>query len=170
MIESVENMIKFNVNLTENDIKKFIVYRMNLKSKDTIAPFITYILAIIVIIIANIFADLGIAGWLVVAFLLLLLCFRIYKIYSIYQKILVKNLDIVNKEREVFIDQRSLSIMCDTNENFCGKYSIYDLQHYDKTSEYYYLTFHNKAYIIIPRRCLETSQDEELLTILKNKS
>ena len=87
MIESVENMIKFNVSLTENDIKKFIVYRMNLKSKDTIAPFITYILAIIVIIIANIFADLGIAGWLVVAFLLLLLCFRIYKIYSIYKVI-----------------------------------------------------------------------------------
>lgn len=163
-------MIKFNVSLTENDIKKFILHRMNLKSKDTIIPFVTYILAIIVIIVANMFTDLGIVGWLVVAFLLLLLGFRIYRIYSAYQKILVKNLDIVNKAREFFIDQRSLSIICDTNENFCGKYSIYDLQHYDKTSEYYYLTFHNKAYIIIPRRCLDPSQDEELLTILNNKS
>lgn len=163
-------MIKFNVSLTENDIKNFIVYRMNLKSKETLIPFATYVLALVVIVIANIFTDLGIAGWLVVAFLLLLLCFRIYKIYSVYQKILVKNLDIVNKDREVFIDQRSLSIMCDANENFCGKYSIYDLQHYDKTSEYYYLTFHNKAYIIIPRRCLESSQDEKLLAILNNKS
>lgn len=163
-------MIKFNVSLTENDIKKFIVHRMNLKNKDTIIPFVTYILAIIVIVVANIFTDLGIAGWLVVVFLLLLLGFRIYRIYSAYQKILVKNLDIVNKDREVFIDQRSLSIMCDTNENFCGKYSIYDLQNYDKTSEYYYLTFHNKAYIIIPRRCLDPAQDEELLTILNNKS
>ena len=163
-------MIKFNVSLTENDIKNFIVYRMNLKSKETLIPFATYVLALVIIIIANIFTDLGIAGWLVVAFLLLLLCFRIYKIYSVYQKILVKNLDIVNKDREVFIDQRSLSIICDMNENFCGKYSIYDLQHYDKTSEYYYLTFHDKAYIIIPRRCLEPKQDEELLNILNNKS
>lgn len=163
-------MIKFNVSLTENDIKKFIAYRMNLKSKSTIFPFATYLLAIIVIIVANILTDLGIAGWLIVVFLLLLFCFKIYKIHSVYQKILVKNLEIVNKDREIFIDKRSLNIMCDSNSNFCGKYSIYDLQHHDKTPEYYYLTFHEKAYIIIPRRCLDSSQDNELLNILTDKS
>lgn len=163
-------MIKFNVSLTETDIKNFILYKMNLKSKDTIIPFAVYVLAIIVVVIASIVSDLGLAGWLIAILLLLLFCFRIYKIYSTFQKILVKNLDIVNKNREIFIDERSLNILCDANVNFCGKYSMYDLKDYKKTSEYYYLTFHDKAYIIIPCRCLNDSQDKELLNILSKKS
>lgn len=162
-------MIKFNVSLTETDIKNFIVHKMNLKSKETIIPFITYVLAIVVIIVANILTNLGILGWLIAFFLFLLLCFKIYKIYSIFQKMLVKNLYIVNKNREFFIDERSLNILCDANVNFCGKYSMYDLENYKKTSEYYYFTFHEKAYIIIPCRCLNDSQSKELLNILNKK-
>lgn len=163
-------MIKFSVSLTETDIKNFIIHKMNLKSKDTIIPFAAYILAIIVVIVANILTDLGMAGWLIAVFLLLLFCFKIYKIYSVFQKMLVKNLDIVNKHREIFVDERSLNILCDANVNFCGKYSMYDLENYKKTSEYYYLTFHDKAYIIIPCRCLTNSQNKELLNILSKKS
>lgn len=163
-------MIKFDVSLTETDIKNFIIHRMNLKSKDTIIPFAVYILAIIIVVVANIFTDLGIAGWLIAVFMFLLFCFKIYKIYSTFQKILVKNLDIVNKDREIFIDERSLNILCDANANFCGKYSMYDLENYKTTSEYYYLTFHDKAYIIIPCRCLNDSQNKELLNILSKQS
>lgn len=163
-------MIKFNVSLTETDIKNFIVHKMDLKSKTTVIPFATYILAIVVVVVVNILSDLGIMGWLIAVFLFLLLCFRMYKIYSTFQKILVKNLDIVNKNREIFIDERSLNIICDANVNFCGKYSMYDLENYKKTPEYYYLTFHDKAHIIIPCRCLNDSQSEELLEVLSKKS
>ena len=121
-------MIKFEVLLTETDIKNFIKHKMNLKSKKTILPFLTHLICAIILVFANFFYDFGIVGWLAAAAFFAVFGFNIYKIYNTYQKVLVKNLDIVNKNRKFFIDQHVLSILCDSNSDFCGRYPIYDLK------------------------------------------
>ena len=160
-------MIKFEAFLTETDIKNFIKHKMNLKSKKTILPFLTHIICAIALFVANFFCDFGIIGWLATAAFFALFGFNIYKAYSAYQKVLVKNLDIVNKNRKFFVDQHVLSILCDSNSDFCGRYSIYDLKNCIKSQQYYYLTFNPKVYIIIPRKFLDHSQDAELSNIFK---
>ena len=160
-------MIKFEVLLTETDIKNFIKHKMNLKSKKTILPFLTHLICAIIVVFANFFYDFGIVGWLAAAAFFAFFGFNMYKIYNTYQEVLVKNLDIVNKNRKFFIDQHVLSILCDSNSDFCGRYPIYDLKSCIKSSKYYYLTFNPKVYIIIPRRFLDASQDTELSNIFK---
>ncbi len=160
-------MIKFEVSLNEADIKNFIKHKMNLKSKKTILPFLTHLICAIILVFANFFYDFGIVGWLAAAAFFAVFGFNMYKIYSTYQKVLVKNLDIVNKNRKFFIDQHVLSILCDSNSDFCGRYPLYDLKNCVKSSQYYYLTFNPKIYIIIPRKFLDASQDTELSNIFK---
>ena len=111
-------MIKFEVLLTETDIKNFIKHKMNLKSKKTILPFLAHIICAIALLVANFFHDFGIIGWLAAAAFFALFGFNIYKAYSAYQKVLVKNLDIVNKNRKFFVDHNVLRIWCDSNSTF----------------------------------------------------
>ncbi len=160
-------MIKFEVSLNEADIKNFIKHKMNLKSKKTILPFLIHLTCAIILVFANFFYDFGIIGWLAAAAFFAVFGFNMYKIYSAYQKVLVKNLDIVNKNRKFFIDQHVLSILCDSNSDFCGRYPLYDLKSCIKSPQYYYLTFNPKIYIIIPRKFLDASQDTELSNIFK---
>ena len=160
-------MVKFEVALTEADIKNFVKHKMNLKDKKTILPFLAHFFSAIIILVANFFYDFGIVGWLVAAVFMSFFGFNMYKIYNTYKKILIKNLDIVNKNRKFFVDQHLLSILCDSNSDFCGRYPMYDLKNCTKLQEYYYLTFNPKSYIIIPRKFLDNSQDTELSNIFK---
>lgn len=160
-------MIKFEVSLNEADIKSFIKHKMNLKSKKTILPFLIHLICAMTLVFANFFYDFGIVGWLAAAAFFAVFGFNMYKIYNTYQKVLVKNLDIVNKNRKFFIDQHVLNILCDSNSDFCGRYPLHDLKSCVKSPQYYYLTFNPKIYIIIPRKFLDASQDTELSNIFK---
>ncbi len=160
-------MITFNVTLDESDLKKFISHKMGLKTAKIILPFTIYTVAIIIMLIAEIFTNAGIIGLCIITILLFMLIFWIYKIYSTFQIMFVKSLDIVGKQREFTIDKRSLHIIYGKNANLSGKYPIYNIENYIKLSHAYYIIFKDKIYIIIPRRFLDDSQDKQLNSILK---
>lgn len=159
-------MIKFSVNLTEYDLKQFIKYIMKKESvKFMVAP-ITYFVAAVFMVVFNLFLNVGVVVWMAAAILISMSFIIFYKAITAFRKMFVQSLDLVGKNREVFVDERSLEILCDSNSLFCGRYFFYDLKAYEQNSSYFFLVFNKKIYIIVPKKSLSADQETYLKSVL----
>ncbi len=160
-------MIKFSVNLTECDLKQFIRHSIKKKSaKFMVAP-ITYFVAAVFMVVFNLFLNVGVVVWMAAAILISMGIIIFYKAFAEFRKMFVQSLDLVGKNREFFVDERSLEILCDSNSLFCGRYFFYDLQVYDQNSDYFFLVFNQNIYIIIPKKSLNVNQETYLKSVLE---
>lgn len=159
-------MLKFNVFLNEKDVKRFILYNMGIFK-------IKFVLFILIQIFVLLFFYLNLLLFQVTLFFLLgfffffsFFIFNIFRLYKSFRNMFVKSLDIIKKERNFFVDDRSLNIIYSKNSSLCGRYFFYDLKKYKIFKDILVLYFSEKKYIIIPLKFLKEEEKNVFLKIL----
>jgi len=162
-------MIEFDVALTQDDLKSFILHKMKIKSFKFWVPIIMCFLLATLISIANLWLKFGLFVWFVVVTLLCMGFSPVFKAIKFFNAMMAKGLELVGKSRKFFIDERSIYILYKGQTDTYNRYFFYDLQDVAQTDNYLFLTFHRKNYIIVPKRFLKHDQLKKFLLILEKK-
>lgn len=161
-------MLTFDVSLTEKDIKRFALFKLNLKSKKILAPLIAFAAVFIIAVIIMLFNGISLFGALIIVCLVIILLLSFGRIYSAYQALVANGLDLLNKNRTFCLDKRSLRIICENNPAYSNQFSLYDLTEFHKTNYAVYLYFSKTNYVIIPLNQLSEKDRKSVVEILNN--
>ncbi len=159
-------MLKFSVFLNEKDVKRFIIYNMGIFK-------IKFVIFFVICLFVLLFFYLNLLFFQVTLFYLLgfflffgFLVFNIFRLHKSFRNMFNKSLDIIKKERNFFVDERSLNIIYDKDSSLCGRYFFYDLKKYKIFKDILVLYFSEKKYIIIPLKFLKEEEKSVFLKIL----
>lgn len=158
--------LEFDVVLTRVDLKMFIFSRFKKQLfKLSIVPMSYFILAIFFAAVSFL-VNLSLFLFLFVLIMFFTGCLPIYRALVSCKKVFNQGLDLVGKERKFLINKSYIQIFCDAGPDFCGRHFFYDLQSFKQSNNYFFLMFSKNIYIIIPVRCLSSSQQKDLILIL----
>lgn len=159
-------MLKFNVSLNKKDVKRFILYNMGILKIKFIIFLIIYLFIFIFCYVNLLFFQATLFYFLGFLLFFGFLIFNIFKIYGYFKNMFAKSLDVINKKRVFFVDERCLNIIYEKDSSICGKYFFYDLKDYKIFKDILILYFNDKKYIIIPLKFLKEGEKDIFLRIL----